>query len=113
MGPGGANGTSKTDQKKKKNAAKELMEFSDDDDDESKVPNANSLGLNISPWEEDPVQEQFKMETDCTEQDKENENKAKEDRRSILQKLFEKIQKIQDSIQSKRKSDDDYKQFFR
>ena len=72
------------------------MEFSDDD--ESKVPNANSLGLNISPWEEDPVQEQFKMETGCTDQDKENEMSAKEDRRSILKKLEEKIQKIQDSL---------------
>ena len=50
--------------------------------------------LNINPYEEDPVQPEFEMQTTCTSDDKDKENKQKSARRGEMKLLFEKLRKI-------------------
>lgn len=103
QGKGGGNKADKGKDKKKK---KKGGEEAGDDEDQETDTNINGLGLNISPWEEDPVQKEFMLDIACSEADKELERQRKEERKAALTNILRKVQKIQDSLT--KSSDIDY-----
>lgn len=66
---------------------------------------------NISPFEEDPVHEQFKISLTVDEKDKERENRMREERKAIINALYEKVRTIHESLNNK--ADPDFKDMIR
>ena len=52
----------------------------------------------MSPDEEDPVIEDFKVFLTCTDKNKEKEMSNKAERKAVLNELMEKLRKLQDSL---------------
>ena len=74
----------------------------DKDQLEEEYENRKALkALNLSPFEEDPVNKEFQLHTTCEEIDKKNELKWKKERIKQYEKLYETIRKIQDSLDKK------------
>ena len=69
-------------------------------DDEALLLGDEEL-VTMNTYEEDPVNTAFEMHTTCAPDDKKREANQKSQRKKEIQLLFEKLRKVQDSLDKK------------